>query len=429
MGVSLAPDTTTPVDPTKPKAPAIGLAPSANLTAAGTPATAPLPTEYPSAPSTTGTPQNRLDLATSAFDTFAKSTAPQYTADLREATQRAAGAGNIGSGMLRTTYGNLANQRALALDTERSNLINSATTATIADQQANRGLDIQQQNADTSRTGTLGNLGVAQGSLGLETKKADTAANQGQQALDIQKQQADIQAKVASGQLSVAEGQLELAKLSQATSAGQTQQQIDLQAKKQANDAALAQAGLTGIMADGTQTLAAKQAAIQNALEQGRLTNEQAQTAIQALSEKDTAANQAGQLQLAHQQLEQAGTQFGLSQAQNLKLAQLADATQNRQIDVNTQQGQNQLLLQLASIIGGPQGSLDPNFVATIMKALGFAAPAGGGGGTTGTGTGSGGGASGGTTDGGTGGGDTRAIDPNAAVVDPNVRRLQLAGA
>ncbi len=28
--------------------------------------------------------------------------------------------------MLRTTYGNLANQRALALDTEKSNLINSA---------------------------------------------------------------------------------------------------------------------------------------------------------------------------------------------------------------------------------------------------------------------------------------------------------------
>src|SRR5674476_791014 len=78
MGISLAPDqTTAPVDPLKPKP--LGLAP--NTTAAGTSATAPLPTEYPSAPSTTGTPQNRLQLATTAFDTFAKSTAPQYTAD------------------------------------------------------------------------------------------------------------------------------------------------------------------------------------------------------------------------------------------------------------------------------------------------------------------------------------------------------------
>ncbi len=430
------------------------------------PTTAPLPTDYPSAPSTTGTPQNRLQLAQTAFDTFANSTAPQYQADLRSATQQAAGNGQEGSGQIRTTYGNLANQRALALDTERQNLINSAITGTIADQQANRGLDIQQYGADTSRLGTVGSLQNQAGQLELAKGEAvgtvggqqTLAARTADQQTAIQKAgltgildgSAPLQAKqdavnqaVAQGQLTVQQGQLELARLTQATQASQTQQQIDLsklseadqtalakagltgimsdgsqtlQAKtdainaalaqgqltnaqaqtaiqaaaqqsqaslgqqqvdlaklSQADQTALAKAGLTGIMQDGTQTLQAKQDAIQNALAQGQLTNAQAQTAINALAQQSQATTAAGQLQLARDQLTQAATQFGLSQQQQLQLANLANATQNRQIDVTSEQGKNALLVQLASIIGGPTGSLDPNFVQTIMNSLGIA--------------------------------------------------------
>lgn len=486
MGISLAPDqtTTAPVDPLKPKP--LGLAPSANLTATGAPATAPLPTEYPSAPSTTGTPQNRLQLATTAFDTFAKSTAPQYTADLREATQKAAGAGALGSGQLRTTYGNLANQRALALDTERSNLINSATAATIGDQQAARGLDISQQGADTSRIAALGGLDVAKGTLGLETQKAATAASQGQQSLDLQKQtaaqsqalqaagltgilngtetlaakQLAIQSAIDQGHLTNEQGQLALAQLAQATSAGQNQQQIDIQ-KKTADINAQVAAGTLSIeqgklalsqlantqqfglataaqdiqskVALGQLSIAQASQALDEKVKTGELSVDQAKLALDTInsesankvnqqnantaqaSQQATAANQAGQLQLAKDSLAQAGTQFGLSLAQQKDLATLADKTQNRQIDVSSAQGQASLALELARIMGAKDlNSIDPTFLASIAKALGYAAPGGGGaGGPAGGGSnggtpgGSGTGGAGGTTEGGTG--DSRA--------------------
>ncbi len=410
MAVALAPDPTTdPLAPPKPKAPLSNPYGLKLDTAPTAPSTAPLATEYPSAPSTTGAPQNRLQLATTAADTFAKSTAPQYAADLRLATQKAAGAGNLGSGELRTTYGNLANQRALALDTEKSNLINAATTGTIADQQAAEAQRTAQYGAETGRIGTTGSLDVQKGGLQLEKEKAATAAGQGQQALDLQKQQQETQA-------------------------------------------ALATAGLTGIL-NGTQTLAAKQAAIQNAIDQGRLSNEQGQLALQQLAQSQSntienkklelataaqdiqskvalgqlsiaqasqaldekvktgeltvdqaklaldkinseasnkvnaqnantataaqqaqAADAAGRLKLAQDQLDQTGKQFGLTLAQNKDLATLADKTQNRQIDVSSAQGQTSLALELARIMGAKDlNSIDPKFLAAIAKALGFA--------------------------------------------------------
>jgi len=372
--------TTTPVTdpnaPAKPKpvtagaAPALSLAPmtaSTPTTAPGTASSAsptsaapaapmttaaPLSTEYPSAPSTTGTPQNRLQLATTAFDTFAKSTDPAYQADLRSATQAAAGKGTIGSGGLRTTYGDLANQRALALDTEKENLINSATTGTIADQQAAQANAIAQQNANTSATGVTGNLALGQ-------------------------------------------GQLSLAQTAQATSAGQTQQQIDLAKQQASEENALATAGLTGEL-NGTDTLAAKQQAINSAVAQGQLSVAQGQLALSQLAQSQgntlaqgqlslattTEQNQnavaQGNLQLAQQQLAQQASQFGLSLEQQKALATLADQTANRQIDVSSAQGQNTLLVQLANIIGGPSGNVDPNLLAALYKSLGLAVPSGG---------------------------------------------------
>lgn len=325
-------------DPLKPKpltaAPAAAPAAPTSNTLSLAPST-PLPTEYPSAPSTTGTPQNRLQLAQTAFDTFAKSTAPQYTADLRQATQMAAGKGQIGSGGLRTTYGNLANQRSLALDTARDNLINQAVTGTIADQQAAANTAIAQQNADTSRLGTTGSLSLQQAGL--------TGTLNGEQTLAAKQQ--EIQTKVALGQLTVEQGQLELAKLSQQTAAGQAQQGLDLQKQAEAAQEKY-QAGQLSL-ADRDQALRELAQSQGNTLEQEKLT-------------------------LAKDQLDQQGKQFGLSLAQQKDLAELADATQNRQLDISSAQGQNTLIVELARIMGTSTENIDPRFIDAVEKALGI---------------------------------------------------------
>lgn len=354
MGISLAPDAKgfddpTPVDPALPKPkPAIGLAPAAGPAPTG--AAAPLPTEYPSVASTTGTPQNRLQLATSAFDTFAKSTAPQYTADLREAEHKAAGMGQLGSGGLRTTYGNLANQRALALDTEKSNLINSATTATIGDQQAADANALGHYNADTSRLGTTGSLDVAKGQLGLATQHEATSADQSQQSIDLAKKTADINAAYQAGTLTLAQKNQQLAELQNTQQYGLANASLDLQ-KQQADIDAQYKAG--------TLTLAQRNQAL------AELT--------QAQGHDLAATGQAASIQLAKDQLAQSGTQFGLSLAQQKELATLADKTANRQLDISSAQGQTSLALELARIMGAKDtNALDPNFLAAITKALGI---------------------------------------------------------
>jgi hypothetical protein len=431
----------------------------------------PLSTEYPSAPSTTGTPQNRLQLATHAFDTFAKSTAPAYQADLRAATQMAAGKGQIGSGGLRTTYGNLANQRALALDTQRDSLINAATTGTIADQQAADATALARYNAETSRLGTSGNLDVARGGLELAKQHEATSTGQTQQQIDLAKKQADINAAYQAGTLTLAqkdqalrelanqqqyglEGQkLELAKTGQEASIGAEQQRIALAAKQQEieqayqnkqitlaeRDAALRelanaqQYGIAGQQLELAKSGQAQQASqfgqsldfqkeqakIENAYKTGQLTLAQAQQKLAELAQAQSNANQQAQLtlqtraqdavekyqagtlslaqrdqalkelaeshgntleqeklQLAKDQLDQQGKQFGLSLAQQKELATIVDKTANRQIDVSSAQGKNALIVELARIMGAKDGTaLDPKFVEAISRSLGIAAP------------------------------------------------------
>jgi hypothetical protein len=77
---------------------------------------------------------DRTKLAQQMFDTFAQSTQPAYDASLRDATRYAAGAGRIGSGDLRTSYGNLANQRNQQLSTAQQQLTENALEGSIGDQ-------------------------------------------------------------------------------------------------------------------------------------------------------------------------------------------------------------------------------------------------------------------------------------------------------
>lgn len=286
------------------------------------------------APSTTGKPVNRLELAKNAFNTFATSTAPQYQADLRLATQAAAGKGQIGSGGLRTNYGNLANTRALALDTKRDTLINDAITGSIEDQRY----------ADSDANAKAG-LGIQRLTLEQQGKQFDK---------------------------SLAE-----------TVAGRQQQGSQFTASL-----ALQKAGLTGLFEDGTKTFAQKQADVQKAIDERRLSVEEGSLALQKLAQAaaltgknadgtDTFAAQqsAAQLQLQKDQLAQTGANFGLSLAQQKELATIADKTQNRQIDVSSAQGKNALLLELARIMGAKDSDIDENFLAAIAAALGIALP------------------------------------------------------
>jgi hypothetical protein len=88
---------------------------------------------------------SRSDIANQYFQEAQTASNPAYEAALRDATQRAAATGSLGSGMLNTSYGNLALQRSQDLDTLQKELQTQATAGTIQDNQYNTGVAQQQQ--------------------------------------------------------------------------------------------------------------------------------------------------------------------------------------------------------------------------------------------------------------------------------------------
>lgn len=76
---------------------------------------------------------DRVALAKQMFDTFQQSTDPAYQLMMRQATQKAAATGGLGSGGLRTDYGNLTNQRAQDLTTKQNQLIQQAISDSVND--------------------------------------------------------------------------------------------------------------------------------------------------------------------------------------------------------------------------------------------------------------------------------------------------------
>lgn len=358
--------------------PPAGSAPNVNV---GPPPQAPLsPSTLVPAPTVAApaAPVDRLALATSNFDTFAKSSDPAYQKTLRDATQQAAGQGGLGSGMLKTSLGDFASNRQLQLDTMRSDLLNKATEGSIADASTAYGqaLSGAQQGLATK---------IGEGQLALGSRAADTAE------------------KSVTGTLGIEGGKLDLAKQAQTTGADQSQQQIDL-AKKTADINAQFQAG-TLTLAQKDQALRELSNSQTNTLQQGQLSLQQkAQTAQEAQAAQQAAEQTAARLQQGSQfnaslaqsgsqfaqSLAQNATQFGLGQEQTAALAKLQDATANRSIDVSSEQGKNQLLVQLAAIIGGPTGASNPAAIAAIAKQFGIIVPTATGVGVAGTKNGSG---------------------------------------
>jgi len=114
---------------------------------------------------TPGAMLDRFGLAQQQFDTFANSTSPQYQAALRDATRSAAGAGRLGSGMLRTSYGDLANQRNLQLDTQRENLFQNALLGSVNDAQTQFEDLLRSQNQLSGMQNQAFNQGVTSADL------------------------------------------------------------------------------------------------------------------------------------------------------------------------------------------------------------------------------------------------------------------------
>lgn len=154
-------------NPGTPPAPGTGLTQVAPPTAIPAQSVAPVPAPAPS-PSPTGaspytlTPTNpsnpltaqtitagpgvdRFAVANQAYNDFIAQTDPSYQAVLRDANRMAAAGGGLGSGMLRTSLGNLADQRATALQTERSGLFRDALLGSVDDARYATGVAQQQQ--------------------------------------------------------------------------------------------------------------------------------------------------------------------------------------------------------------------------------------------------------------------------------------------
>lgn len=87
---------------------------------------------------------DRFKLANEQFDTYSKSTDPAFQLALRRANEAAAATGRLGSGMLRTSFGDLGNQRSLDLQNERDKLFQDALSGSVQDAQT-RFQDLMQE--------------------------------------------------------------------------------------------------------------------------------------------------------------------------------------------------------------------------------------------------------------------------------------------
>ena len=94
---------------------------------------------------TPGQGADRFALAQQKYDQFVQSTDPSYQAALRDAKRAGAAAGGLGSGQLRTSIGDLAGQRANAMDVQRQGVFTDASGGSIDDAWKSIGLSERQQ--------------------------------------------------------------------------------------------------------------------------------------------------------------------------------------------------------------------------------------------------------------------------------------------
>lgn len=88
---------------------------------------------------------DRYAQAQNQWDAWQRATDPQYQAATRDALRNAAAGGALGSGMLNTSLGDLASNRALQMDTQKQNFLSQALTGSIEDAFRDVGIAQQQQ--------------------------------------------------------------------------------------------------------------------------------------------------------------------------------------------------------------------------------------------------------------------------------------------
>lgn len=123
---------------------------------------------------TPGPTASRLGVANQYLQNWQQSTEPQYQADLRSATQQAAGAGQLGSGQLRTSLGDLAYNRNLQDQTQASNFYNTALNNSIQDAYNNVGIAQQQQAFQAGLQNQTFNQGATAVQLGQQGNPSQT---------------------------------------------------------------------------------------------------------------------------------------------------------------------------------------------------------------------------------------------------------------
>lgn len=92
-----------------------------------------------------GPTANRYQIAQDQLKTYQQASDPYYQKSLRDATSQAAGAGQLGSGQLRTSLGDLALNRDLELGAQGQNFLQNALTGSIGDAYQNVNIAQQQQ--------------------------------------------------------------------------------------------------------------------------------------------------------------------------------------------------------------------------------------------------------------------------------------------
>ena len=94
---------------------------------------------------TPGDMADRFAIAEQRWQQYVDATAPQYQAALRDANRAGAAAGGLGSGQLRTSLGDLANQRGQSMDLAGRGFMTDALEGSIGDAWNSIGLAERQQ--------------------------------------------------------------------------------------------------------------------------------------------------------------------------------------------------------------------------------------------------------------------------------------------
>lgn len=119
---------------------------------------------------TPGATANRVDIANADLQNWQQQQAPIFQQNLRAATSQAAGAGQLGSGQLRTSLGDLAYNQNQATNAAMGNFTQQALTGSIGDAYQNVNQADQQQAFQSQ----LQNQGFQQG---LQSLAAGSANN------------------------------------------------------------------------------------------------------------------------------------------------------------------------------------------------------------------------------------------------------------